>query len=263
MPTLEHVAALAFREELLKIACESHANDNDLEKSAAIELFDSMSVENVEQFLKEAGLWDLTSGAAKGLWNVTRGAGVGAGRVAGGVLGGMKDLAVNSVGRAGAAIKAAPGALGQRMTNWGKGLEAGGARLGGRMSMGGAGIGESARARIGGVVKPPPPAAPPASDAYADKMQAFLNRPRPDLYFHGNPSNLGSAAQPAGQLPTPAPVHAAPPASGTFLKATPPDQQIVTQSPLQPQANSQPNFQWAPGGRQRLITGMSGRLNAA
>jgi len=154
MTTLERTAAIAFRDELLKIAADGAANDNDLDKTAAIELFNNMSIEHVEQFLKEAGFFEglkgMVGGAAKGLGSMGMGALRGGGNVIKGVAGGMKDMAMN----AGRAIKAAPGNIGQSMANLGQRMQQGGARIGQGWADSGRSTGMAARARMAGGVQP-------------------------------------------------------------------------------------------------------------
>ena len=150
MPTLEHVAALAFRDELLKIANAGVANDNDFEKSAAVDLFNAMPLDQVEWFLKEANFGAMLSGAwtgAKGLAGGMASKGL---SYAKGALGGVKDRVVNTAKGMASSIGRAPGAINQKLYDWGGRMAGAGTQAGNRMKQEGIAGGAALRSRIGG-----------------------------------------------------------------------------------------------------------------
>src|SRR5690242_15443472 len=119
----ERVAAEAFFEELQKLASV------DGEKTAS-DLLGALDVDQVEEFLKQAGFGDMMGGIGRGLMGLGKGAVQGAGSIAAGAGRGLMGAARN----AGASIagtstgvmnslKAIPGKIGQGMTNLGQRAE--------------------------------------------------------------------------------------------------------------------------------------------
>lgn len=143
---LERVAAEAFIEELQKLASEGEEG----EKTAAAGLLDAMDLDQVEEFLKQAGFGDMMGGIGRGLVGLGKGAVQGAGSLAAGAGRGLLGAARNagaSVAGAGTgvmnSIKAIPGRIGQGMTNLGQRAEQKLTGMG--QSMAGAGAARGAR----------------------------------------------------------------------------------------------------------------------
>jgi hypothetical protein len=140
---LELVAAQSFRDELRKIA-QDQTTDNT-KTAAAMMLFEAMSTENVESFLKEAGFGAMVGGIGRGLGALGSGAARGLGSAAAGMGRNLASGVSNAVSNVGSslrsatssagqglkgtlqnatgAIKALPGRVGQGMTNIGNAAE--------------------------------------------------------------------------------------------------------------------------------------------
>jgi hypothetical protein len=208
---LELVAAQSFFAELHQIA---NSNADEGTKEAAASLVGTMTAEDVESFLKEAGFGAMLGGVARGLGGLASGAAQGAGSmIAGagrGAVGAARN-AVSSVGRgvsnaassavqgvkgtlqrAGSAVASAPGALGQKMTDLGQAAQTKLTGMGQSLANAGANKGQAIQGRLAG----------PNPQGAARDIQMSLQA-------HGSPSGESGLAN-FGQSPTSKPALASP-----------------------------------------------------